>query len=80
MIALRRMASFMRPYRWVAFFMVITVVLPVAMELTVPRILRFVIDQGINQTDMNAIACGSALMLAAASVHRKRINGAISSG
>ncbi len=59
------MGSFVRPYRWITFFLVITVVLPVTMELIVPRILRFVIDQGITQTDMNAIICGSGLMLTA---------------
>ena len=66
----------MRPYRWAAFFMVVTVILPVAMELTVPRILRFVIDEGINQTDMNAIVRGSALMLAAAIAGASRHIGA----
>lgn len=58
----------MRSYRWVAFFMFVTVILPVGMELTVPRILRFVIDQGIEQSNMNAIVRGSAFMLAAAIV------------
>lgn len=60
------MGSFVQPYRWVAFFLVITVVLPVAMEITVPRILRFVIDQGITQQNMNAIWRGAGLMLTAA--------------
>lgn len=68
MNSLRWMASFMRSYRWVAFFMFVTVILPVGMELTVPRILRFVIDQGIEQSNMNAIVRGSAFMLAAAIV------------
>ncbi|MCP5101112.1 MAG: ABC transporter ATP-binding protein [Chloroflexi bacterium] len=68
MSSLRRMTSFMRPYRWVAFFMAVTVILPVAMELTVPRILRSIIDQGIAQSNFDAILHGSGLMLAAALV------------
>lgn len=39
MNSLKRMAPFVRPYRWVAFWLVITVILPVAMELVVPRTL-----------------------------------------
>ena len=60
------MASFVRPYRWVAFWLVITVILPVAMELVVPRALRYVIDQGITPGQMDAILKGSALMLVTA--------------
>ncbi len=58
----------MRPYRWVFFFMVITVILPVAVELLVPRALRYVIDAGIEQNDMAAIWRGVGVMLAAALV------------
>ena len=47
MRSLRRMAPFVRPYWVVAFFLVITVILPVAMELLVPRALSFIIDEGI---------------------------------
>jgi ATP-binding cassette subfamily B multidrug efflux pump len=66
--ALRRIVPFIRPYRWVAFFMLITSMLPVAMELIVPSALRAVIDQGIEPGDMAAIVRGSAVMLAAAFV------------
>ena len=48
--------------------MVITVILPVAMELMVPRALRYVIDSGIAENDMGAIWRGVAVMLAAALV------------
>jgi ATP-binding cassette subfamily B protein len=48
--------------------MIITVILPVAMELLVPRALRYVIDQGIEQADLRAIIKGAGLMLAAAFV------------
>ena len=48
--------------------MVLTVILPVAMELVVPRALQFIIDEGIRFGDMNAIWRGSLVMLAAALV------------
>jgi ATP-binding cassette subfamily B protein len=62
------MLPFVRPYRWVSVLLFITVVLPVTMELVVPRALHFVIDQGIEPGDMNAILGGSAVMLGAAFV------------
>jgi ATP-binding cassette subfamily B protein len=57
------MLPFVRPYRWITVLMVITVVLPVAMELLVPRALGYVIDEGIEAGDMTAIMQGSAVML-----------------
>ena len=62
------MVPFVQPYRWVAVLLVLTVILPVAMELVVPRALEFIIDQGIQTGDMNAIWRGSLAMLAAALV------------
>ncbi|MEZ4646114.1 MAG: hypothetical protein R3E31_25905 [Chloroflexota bacterium] len=59
--------AFIRRIAWVAFFMFITSVLPVIMELIVPRALRTVIDQGINiPGDMTIIWRGSAIMLTTA--------------
>jgi ATP-binding cassette subfamily B protein len=66
MSALKRMISFVRPYRWIVVGLVFTVVLPVVMELVVPRALSYIIDQGIAPRDMAAIWRGSAIMLAAA--------------
>lgn len=63
MTALKRMLPFVHPYRWVAVFLVITTVLPVGMELLVPRALRYVIDTGIEPGDTAAIVRGSAFML-----------------
>jgi ATP-binding cassette subfamily B protein len=60
------MTPFVQPYRWVAIFLTITVVLPVAMELIVPRALNFIIDQGIDSGNMDAILRGSAVMLVTA--------------
>lgn len=66
MSGLKRMLPFVRPYRWVAVGLVVTVVLTVVMELVVPRALNYVIDQGITAGDMAAIWRGSGLMLASA--------------
>jgi ATP-binding cassette subfamily B multidrug efflux pump len=66
MNSLKRMTPFVRPYRWVAFWLVITVILPVAMELIVQSALRYVIDQGIEPGQMDAILRGSAWMLVTA--------------
>ena len=68
MRSLRRMATFVRPYRVVAFFLIITVILPVIMELLVPRALSYVIDSGIAAGDMSAIVQGALFMLGAALV------------
>ncbi|MCP5076153.1 MAG: ABC transporter ATP-binding protein, partial [Rhodobacteraceae bacterium] len=66
MSVLKRTWAFVRPYRLLFLLMVITVILPVAMELAVPRALRHVIDAGIEAGDMSAIIQGVAAMLAAA--------------
>jgi len=66
MKSLKRMLPFVQPYRWVAFWLVVTVILPVAMELLVPRVLRYIIDEGIEPSNMTAIWRGAALMLVTA--------------
>jgi len=68
MNALKNMFPFIRPYRWVAFWMLVAVILPVAMELIVPRALRVVIDQGIEAGNASVIYRYSVYMLAAAVV------------
>jgi ATP-binding cassette subfamily B protein len=68
MNSLRRTVVFVRPYWVVAFFLVITVILPVAMELLVPRALSYVIDSGIREGDISAVVRGVLLMLGAALV------------
>jgi ATP-binding cassette subfamily B multidrug efflux pump len=66
MTALKQMTRYMRPYRRIVIIGIFTVILPVAMELVVPRMLQFVIDEGIRDGDMDAIVRGSLVMLAAA--------------
>ena len=68
MSALLKTARFLGPYKLLIAGTLLTVVLPVAMELVVPRLMRVVIDQGIMQSDMTAIWQGSAVMFGAAVV------------
>ena len=68
MSALLKTARFLSPYRLLIVGTLLTVILPVAMELVVPRLMRIVIDQGIMQSDMSVIWQGSAVMFLAAVV------------
>jgi len=68
MNSLKRMLPFVLPYGWVVVFLVITVVLPVVMELMVPRALHYVIDEGIQARNKTAIIQGSVFMLGTALV------------
>jgi ATP-binding cassette subfamily B multidrug efflux pump len=68
MNALGRLGRFVRPYRWTAFWMVFTAILPVAMELIVPRMLQYIVDQGIRARDMDVILRGALIMLGSALV------------
>ncbi|MBN1565298.1 MAG: ABC transporter ATP-binding protein [Anaerolineae bacterium] len=68
MSSLLRMMRYMRPYRWIVFWGIVTTVLPVLMELLVPRMLQYVIDKGIRGEDMDAIWLGSLVMLGGAAV------------
>lgn len=66
MKSLFRMMRYLRPYRLEIFIGIFTVILPVSMELLVPRMLQFVIDDGIRQQDMDAIIQGTLVMIGAA--------------
>ena len=68
MTSLRRMMRYMRPYPWAITFGILTVILPVAMELLVPRMLQLVIDKGIRARNMDAILIGSVVMLVSAAL------------
>ncbi len=65
---LLRTARFLAPYKFLILGTFITVVLPVAMELVVPRLMQAVIDEGILQQDFQAIWRGSLAMFLAAVV------------
>ena len=63
---LLKTARFLGPYKLLIVGNLIAVVIPVAMELVVPRLMQVVIDQGIIQADMQAVWRGSASMFVAA--------------
>ncbi|MFN8488811.1 MAG: ABC transporter ATP-binding protein [Caldilineaceae bacterium] len=60
------MARFVQPYRWVMTMALLLVVLPVAMDLVVPRLLEFIIDKGIRANSMAVVIQGSVIMLLSA--------------
>ncbi len=64
--SLKRMGPYLRPYRWTLFWGLFTVVLPVLMELVVPRMLQYIIDDGIRDGSMAVVWRGSGIMLGAA--------------
>ena len=59
---------YMRPYRPIVIAGIFTVILPVVMELLVPRLLQYVIDDGIREINMDVIVRGGLAMVAAALV------------
>jgi len=66
MNALKRAMQFMRPYKTMVILGLVTTVLPVIMELVVPRLLQYVIDQGIRIQNMQNIYWGAGLMFGTA--------------
>ena len=66
MSGLARVIRYVGPYKWMAILGLVTTVLPVLMELVTPRMVQFIIDQGIRAGDMTAVWQGSGIMLLAA--------------
>lgn len=66
MTAFRNVFAFIKPYWKIAALGVLTVILPVAMELVGPRAIQLIIDQGITPGDMEMITFGGAIMVGAA--------------
>ena len=68
MRSLVRTGRFLSPYKWLIMGTIVTTILPVMMELTVPRFMRVVIDDGILQSDFQAVWEGALVMFLAAVV------------
>ena len=66
MSGLARVIRYVGPYKWMAILGLVTTVLPVLMELVTPRMVQYIIDQGIRAGDMVAVWQGSGVMLLAA--------------
>ena len=68
MHSLVRTFRFLSPYKWLIAGTIVTTILPVMMELTVPRFMRVVIDDGILQSDFRTVWEGALVMFLAAVV------------
>ena len=66
MRALRQISRFVAPYKWALIFGLLTTMLPVVMELLIPRLLQYVIDDGVVAGRMDVVWKGSAWMFATA--------------
>ncbi len=66
MSGLARVVRYLRPYLWMTVLGIVTTILPVLMELVTPRMVQFIIDQGIRAGDMGAVWQGSGIMMLAA--------------
>ena len=60
---LGKLLRFARPYRKTALFSFVALVIVVACDLAVPRLVGHIIDQGIRQRDLHTVLSTSALML-----------------
>ena len=68
MPSIKRISDYLRPYSTWVFIALGLVVVQAVAELTVPRLLQYVIDKGITPKAMSVILIGSGLMLGAALV------------
>ena len=66
MKSLIHLMRYMQPYKLIIVLGIVSVILPVSMELAVPRLLQYVIDDGIRAGNMDEIWRGSLLLLGAA--------------
>jgi ATP-binding cassette subfamily B multidrug efflux pump len=63
---IRRILSYLGPYRWLSIYAILMLVASVAVELMIPQMIRRIIDEGIALRDMNVILATTALMIGAA--------------
>ena len=58
-----KLLRFARPYRKIALFSFVMLIIMVTCDLAVPRLVGHIIDQGIRQKDLNTVLSTSAIML-----------------
>lgn len=63
---IRRILSYLGPYRRLSIYAILMLVASVAVELMIPQMIRRIIDEGIAPRDMNVILATTALMIGAA--------------
>ena len=59
----KKLLRFARPYRKIALFSFVMLIIMVTCDLAVPRLVGHIIDQGIRQKDLNIVLSTSAIML-----------------
>ncbi len=59
----KKLLRFARPYRKIALFSFVMLIIMVTCDLAVPRLVGHIIDQGIKQKDLNTVLSTSAIML-----------------
>jgi len=59
----KKLLRFARPYRKIALFSFVMLIIMVTCDLAVPRLVGHIIDQGIRQKDLNTVLSTSAIML-----------------
>lgn len=63
---IRRILSYLGPYRRLSIYAILMLVASVAVELMIPQMIRRIIDEGIALRDMNVILATTALMIGTA--------------
>jgi ATP-binding cassette subfamily B protein len=63
MDTIRKIFSFVKPYWKLAVLSLVLLFLRVCMDLSIPRLVEQIIDQGIRKNDLNAVLITSAIML-----------------
>jgi len=61
---IRKLIGYLKPYRRLAFFSLAMLVAMVVLDLSIPRLVQHVIDQGVKRGDMAVVLKTSAVMLA----------------
>jgi ATP-binding cassette subfamily B protein len=69
MSATRKILKFVKPYWKLAAFSLVMLLFMVASDLSIPRLIQRIIDQGIKQHDMNVVLQTSAVMLGIAVIN-----------
>jgi len=63
MYIIRKILSFVKPYRKLATLSLVLLFLRVCMDLSIPRLVEQIIDQGIKKNNLNVVLTTSAIML-----------------
>ena len=60
---IRRLFHFIKPYSLLAVLSLVTLTVMVFLDLSIPRLIQRIIDQGINKNDMGVVTQTAVIML-----------------